>query len=816
MQARRLVQLATRFLLRNALLVSIFGVVLSGIGGYYTFLLYKNLRTNIEELLPTNARSVRDLGSLNKRVSSVENLVVLTFSNDAEASKRFVTDLAGELEKLPSNLIAGVEYRIDREVEFFKKRRLLFIDVQDLKDLKNYVKARVMYEKDKRGLGIGITSEPKYDFAALEKKYGGDSSFFSRFPDGFYVSPDHTKRAMIVSLPGGAADIDTALLMKKTVEDVVAKLKPTSYAPDLEIRYTGNTENLIEEHAALVADLKFTTIVVILLVAGAMLVFYRTFWSPFALVVSVLMGTVWTMGVSYFLTGYLNANSAFLASIVIGNGINFGIIFLARYLEERRMGRAHPRALYISMKTTSKPTLTAALAAGISYGSLMLTDFRGFNQFGVIGLCGMVLCWISAYTLLPTLLTLLDRWPGLVKKGTMAPRPFLAGALAKLVERHPRSIAGISLTLTLVALATFFFHKPEVLELDMNKLRDRNSMQKGSGHYYHYISEIFGKNLSPIVLLTDTRENAQKIAAALRARKDHEGKESLIAWVQTLDDLVPVQQDKKLEVLTEFREILKPSTMKFVPADYKSLANEVLATGDLKPFTENDLSPLVLKRFTEADGTRGRIVLVDKPVVAEGKAEDANVTVSFVRDLREVVDGVSPATAIAGQLPITADMFSAIMKDGPKATLFACAAVFLLVAVLFHNLRMIALVSFTLWIGVFWLAGLILGLNIKINFLNFIALPITFGIGVDYGVNVFQRYREDGMKSILDAVRYTGAAVGLCSLTTVIGYTSLIMASNQAFVSFGVLAVLGEICCVTVATIYLPAYLLTQKTRIPA
>ena len=33
--------------------------------------------------------------------------------------------------------------------------------------------------------------------------------------------------------------------------------------------------------------------------------------------------------------GYLNTNTAFLGSIILGNGINFGIILLARYREQR-------------------------------------------------------------------------------------------------------------------------------------------------------------------------------------------------------------------------------------------------------------------------------------------------------------------------------------------------------------------------------------------------------------------------------------------------------------------------------------------------
>ncbi len=162
---------------------------------------------------------------------------------------------------------------------------------------------------------------------------------------------------------------------------------------------------------------------------------------------------------------------------------------------------------------------------------------------------------------------------------------------------------------------------------------------------------------------------------------------------------------------------------------------------------------------------------------------------------------------MAGQLPISADMSHAIVQDGPRATLFAFLAVVALVIILFRNFKTIALCLTALLLGVIWMAGGMLGFQIKINFLNFVALPITFGIGVDYGVNIFHRYKEEGRGSILNVVRNTGGAVLLASCTTVIGYSSLLIAGNQAFVSFGKLAVLGELTCVTAAVIALPSVL---------
>jgi predicted RND superfamily exporter protein len=108
-------------------------------------------------------------------------------------------------------------------------------------------------------------------------------------------------------------------------------------------------------------------------------------------------------------------------------------------------------------------------------------------------------------------------------------------------------------------------------------------------------------------------------------------------------------------------------------------------------------------------------------------------------------------------------------------------------------------------VGVLWFAGVAGVLELRLNMLNFIALPITFGIGVDYATNVFQRRRLEHARSIADVVRTTGGAVTLCSVTTVIGYASLLVARNQALFSFGVLAVVGELTCLAAALLALPA-----------
>jgi hypothetical protein len=137
----------------------------------------------------------------------------------------------------------------------------------------------------------------------------------------------------------------------------------------------------------------------------------------------------------------------------------------------------------------------------------------------------------------------------------------------------------------------------------------------------------------------------------------------------------------------------------------------------------------------------------------------------------------------------------------------------LLVTAIFRFNRSTLLIIGSLLVGVLWLTALTLLLKVKINFCNFIAFPITFGIGVDYSVNVMARYRQTGSRDVIEAIRSTGGAVAVCSLTTIIGYGSLLLAKNQALFLFGVVAVLGEITCLISAVVVLPAVLAAGSRR---
>jgi uncharacterized protein len=782
--------------------------------------LFANLRPDLEELLPTTSRSVRDLNEVTTRLRSIDNIAILisTEKHPQEAGL-FQEQLAKRLEKLPETLVSGVEYRISEELAYFEARKALFIEPEDLSRLEVFVRNRIEFEKSIYNPVLwvlpGKMPEPKFDFKALERKYLKRTSGYGHLPDGVYSTPDGKERLILAYAPDQSNT--TAHKLRKVIDETIADMKPKQYVPDIKIQFSGNVQDIIEEQGALIEDLGFSTIVVAILVSFVLFAFFQSIFATVSLIVSLTFGTIWTFAISYFVVGYLNANSAFMGPIVMGNGINFGIIFLARYLEERRKGQTSTASILFSAKGTWSATLTASLAAGLAYGSLVVTQFRGFSQFGVIGLIGMVMCWISAYFVLPILLLLFDRKPSLEKSKSWLSR--VRVPLESVVARHPKKVVAVGLAITIVASIGALQINRGLLETDLTKLRDKRVMESGSGFLTKKIDKILKRETSPMAVLAHSRDDAKKIAERLRERKRAQGSDSLIASVLTLEDFVPTQQGIKIATLKRIKNLLRPGILFRLDSAERRRVSLFLTPEALEPFSEESLPRRLVDRFREKNGAFGNLVLIEPPITRQTAQGDK--LIQLVRDIRNDVDSVSPGTPVAGRLPVSADMIDSILSEGPIATATSAIAVLLLVILLFRRIAIWGWVVMALLIGILWMVGFVALVDLKVNFLNFIAFPITFGIGVDYALNVFQRFREErsrpgvsASKAVIHAVRSTGGAVALASLTTIIGWGSLLIAGNQAFVSFGRLAVLGELTCVFVAVWFVPSLIqVLNETR---
>ena len=277
--------------------------------------------------------------------------------------------------------------------------------------------------------------------------------------------------------------------------------------------------------------------------------------------------------------------------------------------------------------------------------------------------------------------------------------------------------------------------------------------------------------------------------------------------------MVPDDQPAKDPVLLEIGERLERAHAKHYLTEVDwARVKDYMPPHDLGPFGLAELPGTIARPFAEKDGTRGRLVVVEpKP----SKSTDIRYLIQYSSSFRETRLPSGKVVRGSGRAVIFSDILQAVVRDIPRAVSLSLALTLLTVLITFRKGGRHALsVLFALLVGV---AGEVIFLyfaDVKINFLNFAALPITFGIGVDYAINVVQRYRADGSRDVLAALRTTGGAVVLCSLTTMLGYLALVGSHNRAIRSLGTIAVVGEVSCLLAAVLVLPSlWFLVERRR---
>jgi len=767
------------------------------------------LRTNVAELLPSKDPAVEELQYLSKRIGGTSILQIAIESPDRDANLRLAGAIEKELLKLPPDTLESAVWDVRKERQFFLSRKWLYAPLDELEALRDSLRAEIRKKKNPLYVDILDEDSPK-DIVERMRKHAAD---FDPFPTGFFEG-DHGRIVVIVCRPPGGLFAERAgEKLKKAAERIIRDIKPETFHPKMQVGLTGDVMSQLEERHALEGDLVMATAVCVTLVCLVVIVFYGRFRAIPFVGIPALMGVAFAFGMAELLFGYLNASTAFMGSIVVGNGINFPIIQLARYEEERRGNKSPREAASIALGATIRPTAVAALGAAVAYASLIVTRFRGFSQFGTIGGLGMVAAWVSTVVVLPALWAAFDKRERTARRFA-PPVTAFSDLVARIATQAPRTCLVVFGLLTVFSVVPLKRYLHDPFEYDFRNLRNRRSLESGAALLAERVDPIFGKTLTPAVIIADRRSHTDEIRKKVLERDKSLPGAQLIGQVTTLDDFLPgdpATQRRKLAVLRELDEIIDSPAAQLADDDVRADLQKLRPPDNLGEVTDADLPIEVKRPFIENDGTAGRVLLV---------YHDEHVSVWDGRNLMRIADIIGEirlddGTVVrsSGHAVIFAAMIRSIVHDAPLATGASILAVSLLVIALARSRAGAALVIGTLCAGVLWMLGTAAWVGVRTNFLNFIALPITFGIGVDYGINIYLRYRLEGRGRVGRAVRATGGAVALCSLTTVIGYAALLVADNQALRSFGEMAILGEVACLSAAVVGMPAFLVWRERR---
>jgi predicted RND superfamily exporter protein len=210
-------------------------------------------------------------------------------------------------------------------------------------------------------------------------------------------------------------------------------------------------------------------------------------------------------------------------------------------------------------------------------------------------------------------------------------------------------------------------------------------------------------------------------------------------------------------------------------------------------------TPQTERRFVSDDELTMVLVVWPKPGL-ESLTDAKNMVIASNAAIAKVDPSAFDdelAAGVAGRIANKVAQFDAIMHDLKTGLMVSISLIAILIIFAYRSIAAIPAIFIPLAIGIIWTLGMtavtVGGLNLITVFLTL----ILFGLGIDFGIHNFSRFREErrGGKKTLEALtivmQKTGAASLIAALTTSLAFFSLMLTEFRAFTEFGAIAGMG-------------------------
>jgi predicted RND superfamily exporter protein len=779
------------FIIDRYVIILIAAFLLTAAGLYFTLRL--PLQSDLAALLPDDYESVSTLRAINKKVGGFETLDILIQGKNFESMKAYADLLAEEL--LSSENVNYVSFKQD--VDFYESNALLYASLDELKEIRDRIESRVVdakleYNPFYVDLDEDMEEEAELNFDDLEEKY--------QITDDkvYFVNEDKTVLVLRVYARATHSDIQFARDFYQEVQSLVARTNPASYDESLFVEFGGNFKNKVDEYEVIIGDVKSTAAIGLSAVFLLIMLYFRRPMASIFIGIPLAMSLCWTFGLTYLIIGKLNTMTVFLFVVLFGLGIDFGIHIFSRYVEERKHGADTKEALNVTIRKTGRALATAALTTSAAFYSLMLADFRGFYEFGFIAGTGIIFALLSMTIVCPAFIIIFEKLNLVrIKAQEKGSRDY-----GKI--RMPFSKTILAIGIGLVIFSVIILPKTQ-FEYDFTNLR---SNLPHSIEVKHKLSAIFKESNSPAIVLANSREELIELEEYIE-EKIEKDETPTISKFRSIYSMLPQGQDEKLEIIAEIVNLLDDQAMAQLSEEEREKAEKLLKYTKVGKLGIQDLPESITRIFGAKDGTTGEFAYII-PKVALRHGRNA---IAFAEDVRDIEIPSGKVFHASNSSVIFADMLLMMMREGKRAVLITLIAVFLFVLIDLRSLRGSLLVLTPLLVGLFWLIGVMFVSGMKLNFYNMVIIPSIIGIGIDNGVHIYHRYLQEGKGSIVKVLRFTGGAISISSITTMVGFSGLVFAHHPGLNAIGKLALLGISLALIAALSVLPSVLQLTEAR---
>ena len=148
-----------------------------------------------------------------------------------------------------------------------------------------------------------------------------------------------------------------------------------------------------------------SSILALVLCALILIIIFRSFAFGLVTLTVALAGVAAEVGFLSIVNWPLDIMTSLVSALVIGIGVNFGILFMHRYIQEKGAGdKTAANAISATMSNLGRANVIAALATVAAFVIVMFSGIVPLRRFGGVTAVAISVCLITSLTLMPALL----------------------------------------------------------------------------------------------------------------------------------------------------------------------------------------------------------------------------------------------------------------------------------------------------------------------------------------------------------------------------------------------------------------------------
>lgn len=770
------------------------------------------IRSDLADLFPESTPAVQVAKRAQGTLKSSAQLTVMFGSPSREANRALASDVCATVQQWPE--VAAVDCR--RDMAFFRRNAALFMSVADLHKAEAEVARAVTDATEKQlvddALTEGLDDAPTPTVAAAAATSSVQDVATGSGTDRFHLptdddlkkkfaaddirewdeSADGTALSIRIFPTIAQSEIEKSAIfvarMHATIDQAKARLLPSAT-----VAMSGDYAEMSEEIDSIRSGLVITSLIALLVIGAIQVLHFRRWRALILMSVPLVASSALTLAFARGSLGYLNVITAFIFSMLFGMGNDFNVYTLSRFNEERAAGRSPSQAVEETAVGMVRALHQAALTTSVAFFALIILEFRGFSQFGLIAGVGVEIALACTILLFPPLIMAINRfvpdrtvslaqaegahWMGVVTQPRMA-RVFLAG-------------------MAVATAGSFYVAKDYDFETDFRKLstqsKPRPTAQTAAKAAARELevkvrAASSGRTGSPIVVVADTLAEARQVHDQLEANRKNWTR---VRYFVSIHTFVPTGQAEKMPIIARIADRLRGKLAALQGKDRQD-AERALDMLGAQIFTAEQLPDFVRKRFLDKSDQLGRYVLI----YAQGNLAEAKSIREVIAQVGQfrVTDsaGANKTVRSTASYFILAEADDIVRKEGPLAVILAGIAVFVVILWHFRNLTLCLYAFLPLSAAFVIFLAMARSLDLSLNLFSVTALPGILGIGIDGTTHILHRWYEEGENAnVRKIVQQVGGAAWIALVTTTVGFAALMFQDNRGMQSIAWMATLG-------------------------